>query len=179
MHLRTLIYILLYLSVLPFHTSALWSTAFWARKPLLASSQLHTQPSICQNRGTLRPILSSYNSSWRWSVATAAGSALRTSISLPRHMAMHSSTEMWQLYKLGSWIEALPSVSWNICLVSKVAVQNITTWLCKSTPCAYSENRTEREISVPAAMSHTVAGDHTPPHWCAFYIYFKSNIVST
>lgn len=128
---------------------------------------------------TPRPILSSYNSSWRWPVATATGSALRTSISLPRHMAMHSSTEMWQLYKPRSWIEALPSVSWSICLVWKVAVQNSTTWLCKSTPCIYSENGTEREIPVHAAMSRAVAGDHIPPHWCAFYIYFKSNLIST
>lgn len=70
-------------------------------------------------------------------VTTPAGSTLRTNIALLRHVAVHSSTEMWQLYKPGRWTEALPGVSYSLRLVWETAVQNSTAWLCKAAPCAY------------------------------------------
>lgn len=169
-------FVLLCLSILPSHTLALWSMAFRDQKPLLATpdSAFHSPEQQWYSQTLFWAPTRALE---RWPAAAPTGSTLRADTSLPRQLAMHSSTETGQPHKLGSWMEALALVSYTSysffysffhAWSGKWLNQISTTWLSKSTPCAHYGSGTKREIPVNAAVCHAVCRWLHSTTWVCF-----------
>lgn len=133
-HLRTLISVLLYLFYSLPHFSYLKHGFLNSEMTELQGSSWSSFP-YTRTTEILSYIFWAPKAPLDWrSAATPAGSTWKTGISLPRQVVTHSSTEE---YELGSWFEMPASVPYSLHPVCKVTVQSSTTWLSRSTSCAY------------------------------------------